>query len=106
MKRETRKLYPKNWEHLARQCKERAAKRCEFCHIKQGRKRKSKRTGNWYAVHLHAAHADHDIGNPNPRLLCLCPTCHGKYDYRYRRQQHQIALLRMQHRRILLSVSL
>ncbi len=24
-----------------------------------------------YTVYLHAAHADHDIGNPNPRLICL-----------------------------------
>src|SRR6266487_196829 len=72
-----RKQYPRNWEQLARQCKEQAGKRCRFCHITQGKKRKSKRTGQWYHVHLHAAHRDHDIGNPNPHLLCLCPTCHG-----------------------------
>ncbi len=105
MNAERRKHYPKNWQELARRCKEQAGKACEFCHITQGKKRKSKRTGEKYPVYLHAAHADHDIGNPNPRLICLCPTCHGKFDFRYRMKQLQITLLRMQHRKILLSVS-
>src|SRR6266700_1785827 len=100
-----RRLYPKNWEHLARQCKEQAGKRCEFCHVKQGRKRKSKRTGKKYPVYLHAAHADHDRGNPTPRLICLCPTCHGRYDHQHRKRQHRIALEQLKHRKILVPVS-
>jgi hypothetical protein len=97
VKSERRKQYPKNWEQLARQCKEQAGKQCEFCHVTQGRKRKSKRTGQWYRVHLHAAHANHDIGNSNPVLLCLCPTCHGKYDYKHRMKEQQISHERLKH---------
>ncbi len=101
MKRERRKQYPKNWEQLARQCKEQAGKRCVFCHITQGKKRKSKRTGKRYRVYLHAAHRDHDVGNPNPVLLCLCPTCHGKYDYRSRMHQKRLNHERLKHHLLL-----
>src|SRR6266702_55687 len=103
LKSERRKHYPDNWDDLSWQCKERAGWKCEFCHIRQGRKRKSKRTGHWYRVYLHAAHRDHDLGNPNPVLLCLCPACHGKYDYRYRMSQQQVSLERMKHRLLLVS---
>ncbi len=101
MKRGRRKRYPKNWEQLARKCKERAGWTCEFCHVKQGRKRKSKRTGQWYHVHLHAAHANHDIGNPTPVLLCLCPTCHARMDWQHRKQEQQINHERLKHRMLL-----
>lgn len=97
MKSERRKQYPKNWEQLARQCKERADWKCEQCHITQGKKRTSKRTGKRYVVFLHAAHRDHDIGNPNPVLLCLCPTCHGKYDFQHRMKEQQISHERLKH---------
>ena len=103
MKWERRKRYPKDWEFLAWLCKERAGWRCAFCHIKQGRKRKSKRTGERYRVYLHAAHRDHDNDNPTPALLCLCPTCHGKYDYRHRVREKHLALERMKHQRLLLA---
>lgn len=103
MKSERRKQYPTNWEQLARQCKELAGWICEHCHVKHGRKRISKRTGNRYVVFLHAAHANHDIGNPTPVLLCLCPTCHGKYDYRHRMRQQQVQSEQVKHRLLLTS---
>ena len=101
MNSERRKQYPKNWEQLARQCKEQAGKRCEFCRIRNGAERLSKRTGEPYTVYLHAAHANHDIDNPNPILLCLCPTCHGTYDYRHRMRQQQINQERLKHQVLL-----
>ena len=101
MNSERRKLYPKNWVKLARQCKEKAGWKCEFCHITQGKKRKSKRTGKHYVVFLHAAHANHDIDNPNPKLLCLCPTCHARMDYRHRIRQQQINQERLKHQVLL-----
>src|SRR2546423_6641448 len=90
VKAERRKQYPKNWEALARQCKEQAGWTCEHCHVRHGAKRISRQTGVVYTVFLHAAHTEHDIGNPNPALLCLCPTCHGTYDYAYRMQQKRL----------------
>jgi hypothetical protein len=101
VKSERRKQYPKNWEQLAQQCKAQAGKRCEFCRIRNGAERISKRTGEPYAVYLHAAHKNHDIDNPNPVLLCLCPTCHGKYDFKYRMQQQQINQERLKHQLLL-----
>lgn len=98
---ERRKQYPKNWEYLAWQCKEQAGWKCKSCHIKHGAKRKSRRTGERYTVYLHAAHRNHDIGNATPDLLCLCPTCHGKFDYRHRRSKQQINLERVKHRMLL-----
>ncbi len=102
MKRERRKRYPRDWEKLARQCKEKAGWKCEFCRAKENARRKSKRKGTWYRVHLHAAHRDHDIGNPAPHLLCLCPKCHGRYDYEYRLSLQETDAERLKHR-ILLS---
>ncbi len=97
MKSERRKRYPKNWEYLAWLCKERAGWKCEHCHIRNGAKRKSKRTGKRYTVFLHAAHANHDIDNPSPVLLCLCPTCHARMDYRHRMKEQQISHERLKH---------
>ncbi len=101
MKPERRKQYPKNWEQLAWQRKKEAQWTCEFCYIKQGAIRISRRTGEGYTVYLHAAHRDHDIGNSHPILLCLCPTCHGRYDYQYRLGQQQTDLERLKHRKLL-----
>src|SRR5260221_461130 len=101
VKPERRKQYPKNWESLARQCKEQAGNQCAFCHIRQGAQRISKRTGACYTVFLHAAHKNHDAGNAVPDLLCLCPTCHGKYDFQYRRMAQYIALEQKKHRMLL-----
>ena len=101
MKSERRKLYPRHWEQLAIQCKEQAGWKCEFCRIRNGAERISKRTGEPYTVYLHAAHKNHDIGNPKPKLLCLCPTCHGKYDYRHRIRQQQINQERLKHQLLL-----
>ncbi len=103
MKSERRKRYPDNWDDLSWQCKEHAGWKCEFCQVTQGRKRKSKRTGHWYRVYLHAAHRDHDLSNPHPVLLCLCPTCHGRYDYQYRVRQQHIAVERLKHQRMLVA---
>ena len=101
MEYERRKRYPKHWEQLARQCREQAGWTCKFCHIKQGAERTSRRTGAVYTVYLHAAHAEHDIGNPNPSLLCLCPTCHGTYDYQHRMRQKQLNHERLKHKLLL-----
>jgi len=97
-----KKLYPRNWHELAQQCKELAQWRCERCHIKQGSWRKSKRTGLPYRVWLHAAHVRlHDTFNPRPALMCLCPTCHGRYDYRLRMREAYLFLEILKHRYLL-----
>lgn len=103
MKPERRKQYPQNWEQLARECKVQAKWVCQQCGVAQRTERISRRTGVVYAVFLHAAHRDHDISNPSPILLCLCPTCHGCYDYCYRKREQRIALERRKHQMLLLA---
>ena len=90
-----RHLYPPNWKAIARAVKEQAGWRCVRCHVRQGAWRKSKRTGRWYRVWLH------DTLNPHPALQCLCPTCHGRYDYRQRQREARISLERLKHRSLL-----
>ncbi len=99
MNGERRKKYPKHWELIAKTCKEKAGWRCGSCLVKQHEERISKRTGLTYPVYLHAAHADHDPDNPDPRLICLCPTCHAIFDSDFRVRQRRIALEKMRHRK-------
>lgn len=94
-----RKLYPANWKQIAHRCKELADWRCEWCGARQRARRKSKRTGKWYRVYLHAAHKwMHDTLNPHPELLCLCPRCHGRYDYWLRLRETIVRLEMLKHR--------
>ncbi len=74
-----RRAYPANWRAIARQCKERAGWKCIKCQVQQGAQRVSIWTGNRYTVYLQAAHVDHDPDNPEPRLACVCPSCHWKH---------------------------
>lgn len=101
MRWERRRRYPKNWEQLARACKEAAGQQCMYCAVAQGTELISKRTGAVYKVALHAAHQDHDVGNQRPRLLCLCPSCHGTYDAKHRQRRRQTRLEQKKHRRLL-----
>lgn len=94
-----RKLYPANWQALASHCKENAGWRCQECAIRHGARRKSRRTGRRYRVWLHAAHVHlHDTLNPQPALRALCPTCHGRYDFRLRCREDATWLERCKHR--------
>jgi len=78
--------YPRNWQQLARLCKERAGWECEVCGVTHGTERISRRTGAVYTVFLHAAHTTlHDTSNPDPTLQALCPTCHGQLDWQLRK---------------------
>jgi hypothetical protein len=102
MMQHRRKLYPDNWTCIAYGVKEACGWRCEHCHIRHGSTRTSKRTGEKYRVWLHAAHRWFgDTDNPTPDLLCLCPTCHGRYDYRLRMQHLTLTLELLKHRLLL-----
>src|SRR5690348_14895592 len=75
-------LYPADWRNRAQACLERAGYRCEDCGMRHGSLRVGKHRYNLYFVQLHAAHVNHDPGNPQAELRALCPTCHMKYDRR------------------------
>ena len=101
-----RKNYPPNWEQLAAECRERAGNTCEHCGIAQHTPLISKK-GNPYYVYLHAAHRHQlDQGNENPDLVCLCPTCHSRYDYEHRQRMKRIHLERIKHLRRLIEIGL
>ena len=93
--------YPADWKLLALTCKESAGWRCEHCGVPVGRRRKSRHSGNWYKVHLHAAHLDHDPQNPAPRLAALCERCHGRYDWAWRVRVAVVDLERLKHQMLL-----
>jgi hypothetical protein len=96
-----RRKYPKQWNVLARACKEAAGWQCEHCGMPQGAEVVSPYTGNCYRLALHAAHLDHDPWNPCPRLRALCPRCHGRYDYQCGQRRRWMALEMLKHRRLL-----
>ena len=96
-----RRLYPDNWEVLARECKQRAGWYCEHCGIAHGTEVVSERTGVVYTVYLAAAHLDHDPWNAAARLAALCPTCHARYDYCWRERQRRVALEQFRHHLLL-----
>lgn len=79
-------LYPPDWKRRASECLERAGFRCEVCGIPHGTMRVGKHHHNLYFVHLHAAHVNHDVENPQAELWALCPTCHMRYDWRSQQQ--------------------
>ncbi|WP_201385150.1 hypothetical protein [Ktedonobacter sp. SOSP1-85] len=95
-----RRMYPPCWKALSTACKARAQWQCEICGVHQQATRRSKRTGKPYIVWLHAAHIKlHDTLNSQPALLCLCPSCHGYYDFLLRLREQGIRLERIKHRR-------
>lgn len=101
-----RPLYPVNWPALARACKERAGWICEHCGVAQFTIQQSKR-GNPYIVYLAAAHSlTSSKGDPEPELLCLCPSCHGKLDYKRKVRNHRIRLECLKHLRLLVEQGL
>ena len=104
VKPERRKRYPKDWEQLARKCKERANWQCEVCGVTQKTERISQRTGAVYSVFLHAAHTKlHDTNNQQPELQALCPTCHGKRDWQLRKREAEGTLEKHKHQLLLTS---
>lgn len=92
-----RVLYPKNWEKLARACKERAGWCCEECGIAHLAQRIDCETGEVKRAILCAAHLDHDPWNPRPRLRALCLSCHARYDSSQREQERWLVLERKRH---------
>jgi hypothetical protein len=91
------KLYPHNWQKIAKNCKERAGWKCEKCGAQQGEIRTGKTHNRPFIVKLAAAHLNHDIKNSRPVLAALCQPCHMKYDApahaktrKYKARQSQI----------------
>lgn len=93
--------YPKNWPELAQACKDRAGWLCEHCGIAHGVDRVNRRTGVVTTVRLAAAHLDHDIWNPRPRLRCLCASCHASYDRSHNERARWLAIERKRHQWLL-----
>ena len=97
-----RKRYPPSWERLAQACKERAGWQCEHCGVEQYALVESHK-GMPYIIYLHAAHKNHDQDNPEPELLCLCISCHARYDYRHKQREAWVRLEILKHLRLLIN---
>lgn len=82
-KRWDRSQYPDNWEEISYSFRELKDFTCEHCGVRQGTMRESK-AGNPYTARTAAAHKwPNDTQNPEPELLCLCESCHRKYDNQF-----------------------
>lgn len=95
---ERQKQYVKGWKKMSFAFRQSKNFTCEHCGVVQGRdERVSRRTGVVYKVPTHAAHKNHDPQNPTPELLCLCPSCHGKYDYQHMQATDRVRFEKMRH---------
>jgi 5-methylcytosine-specific restriction endonuclease McrA len=96
-KRWDKSVYPENWQELSTACKEKANWQCALCNVKHGSERMSK-AGNMYTVWLAACHIHpNDKANPSPELICLCVSCHGRFDAAYKSAlaQAEIEILKL-----------
>jgi len=71
-----RSHYPKDWKQQQRTCRDQSEYLCARCGIEHGAWSIGK-DGEWQKIWLNTHHLDHDIWNPHPRLIALCPMCHG-----------------------------
>jgi hypothetical protein len=97
---ERREEYAGNFDIKAQECRDRAGNRCEHCGIKQFTPMVSRRNIPYY-IYLHAAHKNHDYENEDAELICLCPTCHARYDNQWRERQKRLELEQLRHRYLL-----
>jgi hypothetical protein len=115
-----RSLYPKNWEELATDIKQRANWTCQKC--KKECRRPGEKLGDfilrltegnlrdtdWSEIAEHpqrwtltVAHLDHEPSNSAPQnLLALCAPCHCRMDlrampYKSRRKKERLGQLRL-----------
>lgn len=96
-----KKLYPPNWAEIARACKDRAGWKCEHCQIAQGETRISRR-GRPYKIWLQAAHEKHiERAQEDAGLLCLCISCHARYDYLHDQRIKDIRLHSLKHKKLI-----
>ncbi|SRR5216684_8433008 len=72
------KRYHPNYKERSRICKDLANWQCEQCGIADGTWRIG--LNRHYKEVIQTAHLDHDIANPNARLMAMCQDCHLKYD--------------------------
>jgi len=94
-----RRKYPKDWQKLARACKESAGYQCKECQIVAGTELVSW-SGRLWRVYMVAAHRNHDPFNPSPDLVCVCPRCHWRF-YRRDGQPPVWLIERLKHRKLL-----
>lgn len=106
IKKENRKLYPKNWPEIRARILARANDCCEFCGVKNHAVGYRSDNGNFvnvdiskyyeessfyeeamnaFKIVLTVAHLDHDPRNNDPsNLRALCQRCHNNHDKEHR----------------------
>jgi hypothetical protein len=58
--------------------------------------------GKPYFIYLAACHVNHDKGNPQPTLRCLCISCHSRFDYQRKQREARIRIELLKHLRLLI----
>lgn len=80
--KQKKKLYPDNWDRIARLVKERAGWKCELCHAQHDEPHWH--TGAIVILTVHHINAD-PSDNRRINLIALCQRCHNKLDLPFRR---------------------
>lgn len=111
IKKENKKLYPKNWKEIRQRILERAGNKCEFCGVKNYSVGYRNQNGEFiesvgmqqeadeldgeklFKIILTIAHLDHNPTNNNPsNLRALCQKCHNNYDKEHRKETRKKTL--------------
>ena len=111
IKKENKKLYPKNWKEIREQILSRANNKCEFCGVKNHSVGYRDENGDFiesigmqqeadeldgkklFGIVLTIAHLDHNPQNNNlDNLRALCQKCHNNYDIEHRKQTRKQTL--------------
>lgn len=76
------KKYPPNWKQIAKQVKDKAGWKCEFCGIQHGQIAISITKGTPYQIILTVAHCGDNKTNKldTSNLKALCQPCHLRLD--------------------------
>lgn len=111
IKKENKKLYPKNWKEIRQRILERAGNKCEFCGVENYSVGYRNKNGEFiesagmqqeadeldgeklFKIILTIAHLDHNPTNCDPsNLRALCQKCHNNYDKEHRKETRKKTL--------------
>lgn len=111
IKKENKKLYPKNWKQIREQILQRAGNKCEFCGVKNhligyrdangkfiestGMQQEADKLDGEkvFKIVLTIAHLNHNPQDNSPdNLRALCQKCHNNYDKEHRKETRKRTL--------------
>lgn len=88
--------YAENYPERAEECKRQAHYTCQHCGAKH-RTVATSLEGEPYMKYCSAAHVNHDPWNPEAELICLCNSCHFRFDAAHHAEVRVLNQSHLQH---------